>query len=111
LVQAIESSQLWKQLKTPIVCKICEKEKAGRPYLDQVHWCFQHCPQCEDFYICLDHVSSKTFEKMKQEHKDHKFIQITTRPLSAPLYDGSDLEHLKAFRDSKTSQQFFAYFP
>ncbi|KAK0117405.1 hypothetical protein ONS96_013235 [Cadophora gregata f. sp. sojae] len=111
LVKVIESSKPWEQLKLPIVCKICEKTKANQPYLDQVHWCFQHCTQCEDFYICIDCYPTEEFDKLKGDHKDHKFVQITTRPLSAPLYDGSDLDHLQLFRNSKTSQQFFSYFP
>ncbi|KAG4435976.1 hypothetical protein IFR05_008557 [Cadophora sp. M221] len=110
-VEVVESCKPWEQLKIPIVCKICEENKAGQPYLDQVHWHFQHCVQCEDFYICIDCVQMEAFEKLKEDHKDHKFVQITTRPLSAQIYDGSDLDHLELFRNSKTSQQFFSYFP
>ncbi|PVH75885.1 hypothetical protein DL98DRAFT_313732 [Cadophora sp. DSE1049] len=110
-VKVIESSKPWEQLKMPIVCKICEKTKASQPYLDQVHWCFQHCIQCEDFYICIDCFPTEELQKLKGDHKDHKFVQITTRPLSAPIYDGSDLDHLELFCNSKTSQQFFSYFP
>lgn len=110
-IKTIESSKPWEQLKLPIVCTICKQKKAGQPYLDQVHWSFQHCVQCEEFYICIDCFSNKEFDKLKSDHKDHKFVQVTTRPLSAPIYDGSDLEHLELFRKSKTSQQFFSYFP
>ncbi len=111
VVEVIEACKPWQVLKMPLVCKMCEKNKAGQPYLDQVHWCFQHCLQCKDFYICIDCVSTTAFEQLKKDHKGHKFSQITTRPLSAPIYDGSDLEQLELFRNSQTSQQFFTYFP
>lgn len=111
-VSVIESFQPWKQLKIPIDCQICTKEKVGQPYLDQVHWSYQQCLQCEDAFISAEHFSSKKVMKQwKEDHEGHKLIQFTTRPLAAPLYDGGDLDQLQAFRDSKTHKQFFTYFP
>jgi hypothetical protein len=111
-VQSIESCKPWESLKLPIDCSMCMERKRNWPYLHSVHWCYLHCRTCKEVFICEECFVTDDFQVLRaSSHEDHEFVRIQTRPRTAPLFDGSQLEQLQCFQKASSGDEFFLYFP
>jgi hypothetical protein len=91
---------------------MCHDRKQNWPYLFSVHWCYLHCRDCENTFFCEECFVKDEFAQVRSsKHEGHEFVRIQSRPLSAPLFDGSQLEQLEYLQKAETDDEFFTYFP